>query len=348
MNLDENDRPKVLIVDNQPENLAILVEMLEDMKVDLFIASSGEEALQRLASNSIDLVLLDIIMPEMDGYAVCEAIKSHPKMSDILVIFVSVLSGVEDKLKGFSCGADDYISKPLIQQELVDRVSLHLHKRMIFKSLKRLLRRSYHELYNPLAIINTSLEMQKIKYGSSRYMDAIEVASKTLQLVYDDLYYSLSTTRQEEAIVKIDLAAFVQERINFFASLANTKNIAIDFSGEKENFVQMRKVDLLRVVDNTLSNAVKYAKMGTIIIVRVLNHEFSMEFTCQNSGSDIKNTDKIFEDGYRENFEQIGMGIGLEIVASICRAYKIEPQVSSENSITLFTYSIPKVFKGGL
>lgn len=220
MILNENDKPKVLIVDDQPENLVILADMLEDMKIELFVALSGEEALQRLEANPIDLVLLDIVMPEMDGYTVCETIKNNPKTKDILVIFISILYGIEDKLKGFSYGADDYISKPLIQQELVDRVSLHLHKRMIFKSLKRLLRRSYHELYNPLAIINTSLEMQNIKYGNSRYMDAIAVASKTLQLVYDDLYYSLSTTRQEEAVVKIELLRFVQERINFFASLA--------------------------------------------------------------------------------------------------------------------------------
>jgi Response regulator containing a CheY-like receiver domain and an HD-GYP domain len=74
--LDESDRPKVLIVDDQPENLAILADMLEDMKIDLFVASSGEEALQRLETNPIDLVLLDIIMPEMDGYTVCETIKT--------------------------------------------------------------------------------------------------------------------------------------------------------------------------------------------------------------------------------------------------------------------------------
>lgn len=348
MILNENDKPKVLIVDDQPENLVILADMLEDMDIELFVALSGEEALQRLEANPIDLVLLDIVMPEMDGYTVCETIKNNPKTKDILVIFISILYGIEDKLKGFSYGADDYISKPLIQQELVDRVSLHLHKRMIFKSLKRLLRRSYHELYNPLAIINTSLEMQNIKYGNSRYMDAIAVASKTLQLVYDDLYYSLSTTRQEEAVVKIELLRFVQERINFFASLANTKNIAIDFSGDKGNFIQMRQVDLLRVIDNTLSNAIKYAKMGTIILIRVINHEFSMEFTTQNSGSDIKNPNRVFEDGYRENVEQIGMGIGLEIVASICRSYKIEPKVTSKNSVTIFSYKIPKVFKGCL
>lgn len=348
MNLDETNVPKVLIVDDQPENLAILAQMLEGMDIELFVALSGKEALERIEAFPIDLVLLDVIMPNMDGYAVCTAIKSNPKTKDIPVVFLSILYGVEDKLKGFACGADDYISKPLIHQELVARVLLHLQKRMRFQSLKLLLRRSYHELYNPLAIINTSLEMQDIKYGSSRYMDAIAVATKTLQLVYDDLYYSLSTTKHEEQIIYIELAKFVQERINFFASLVNTKNIAIDFNADEGSFVQMRHIDLLRIIDNTLSNAVKYAKMGTIILIRIIDYEDYMEFTCQNRGSIIKNPNKIFDDGYREDFEQIGMGIGLEIVASICRTYEIEPSVISEKNLTTFRYKIPKVLKGSV
>lgn len=346
MVLDENNRPRVLIVDDKPENLVILVDMLKGLDIELFVALSGEEALQRVEINAMDLILLDIVMPGMGGYNVCKTIKCNPKTRDIVVIFISVLFGVEDKLKGFSYGADDYISKPLIEQELVARVSLHLHKRMVYKSLKQLLRRSYHELYNPLAIINTSLEMQKIKHGNTRYMDAIAVASKTLQLVYDDLYYSLSTTKHEEEIIKIDLVKFVQERINFMISLANTKKIDIEFFGDKKSYVRMRQIDLMRVVDNTISNAIKYANMETTIIISVVDLQKSVELQCQNSGSVIKNPNKIFEDGYRENFEQIGMGIGLEIVASICRAYKIKSKVTSKNSITTFTYEIPKVFKG--
>ncbi len=348
MILEELDRPKVLIVDDQPENLAIIADMLKDVRVELFVASSAKEALLRIEPNAIDLILLDVVMPEMDGYSLCETIKFNPKTKDVAVIFTSVLYGVEDKLKGFACGADDYLSKPMIREELVAKVSLHLHKIMVFKSLKQLLRRSYHELYNPLAIINTSLEMQEITYGLSRYMEAISAGSKTLQLVYDDLYYSLSETKKEGMVEKVDMAKFVGERVRFFASLAHVKKIAIEFVGEEESFVWMRKVDLLRVVDNTLSNAVKYAKSSTTIVIKVLSLKDSVELSCQNSGADIKNPNRIFEDGYRENFEQIGMGIGLEIVATICSAYKIVPKVTSFDSITKFTYLLPKVLKGSL
>ena len=346
MILDGNNIPKVLIVDDEPENLLILVDMLEDMGVELFVASNGEEALRIVEIQDFDLIVLDIIMPGIDGYTVCERIKKNPKTKDIPTVFISVLYSIEDKIKAFDCGADDYISKPFIQQELVARVQLHLNKSIIFKSIKQLLRKSYHELYNPLAVINTSLEMQNLKYGPSRYMDSIAVASKTLQLVYDDLYYSLNTKKKKENLVFIDLVQFVKNRVKFFAFLAKTKNITVDFSRDVGNFVQMHTVDLLRVIDNTLSNAIKYAKMGTTISLKIINNEESMLFICKNSGSIIKDTKKIFDSGYREDSTQIGMGIGLEIVASICHYYKIHTEVISQDAVTTFRYEIPKNFKG--
>jgi len=341
----DDNIPKVLLVDDEPENLFILANMLEDVDVDLFVANDGKEALRILQMQYFDLILLDIVMPGMDGYALSETIKNNPKTKDIPTIFISVLYSIEDKIKAFSFGADDYISKPLIQEELVARVRLHLNKSIVLKSLKQLLRKSYHELYNPLAILNTSLEMQNLKYGPSRYMDSIAVASKTLQLVYDDLYYSLSIKKQKENFIFIDLVKFVKDRIKFFSFLANTKNIIIEFSSQAGNFVQMRTVDLLRVIDNTLSNAIKYAKMGTTIVLEIINNTNSMLFICKNSGSVIKDTKKIFDSGYREDSTQIGMGIGLEIVASICHYYKIQTQVVSQDSVTTFKYEIPKHFK---
>ena len=166
--------------------------------------------------------------------------------------------------------------------------------------------------------------------------------------MYNDLYYSINKAKEKKDAVKIDLAKFVSERVSFFASLANSKNITTDFIADEDSFVLMREVDLLRVVDNTLSNAVKYGKTGTIILIRVVKRADSVEFSCQNNGPDLKNPNRVFEDGYREGFEQIGMGIGLEIVASICHSYAIDASVISQNSITKFTYVLPRFFKGVL
>jgi len=341
----EDDNPKVLLVDDKVENIAILVDMLKPLGLELFVALNAEEVFNSVESNSFDLILLDIVMPNIDGYEVCKRLKASSKHKDIPLIFISALSGVEDKIKGFSYGGDDYITKPLVQKELLARVKLHLQKGMLFKSLKQLLRKSYHELYNPLAIINTSLEMQNIKYGTSSYTDAITVASRTLQVVYDDLYYSLSARQEHTAILAIDLTTFVKNRINYFHYLINSKNVTIAFNGAQDSIVHMRESDLLRIVDNTISNAIKYARAESRVTIDIINAEDEVIFMSHNSGSQIKNPQNIFKKSYREDFEQIGMGIGLEIVSSICNLYDIKPEVVSQNGETTFKYFIPKAFK---
>jgi len=278
----------------------------------------------------------------MNGYELCEKLKRDSKHKEIPIIFISTLSGFEDKIKAFSLGGDDYISKPLLQSELLARVKLHLQKRILYKSIKQLLRKSYHELYNPLSIINTSLEMQNIIYGDSKYIDAITVASRSLQVVYDDLYYSLSPDDNSKNIVKIELIEFVKKRIKYFYYLQKSKNIEIDLISNDRCIIDMEETDLQRVIDNTLSNAIKYANPDTIVYISVLNEENCVVFETKNRGITIENPQKIFNNGYREDYEKIGMGIGLEIVASICSRYKIKTEVISADGETSFKYSILK------
>ena len=341
----EKDNPKILLVDDKAENIVVLIDMLRSLNLELFIALDAKEVFKSVEENNFDLILLDIVMPGIDGYEICKKLKNSHKHKDIPLIFISALNGIEDKIKGFAYGGDDYITKPLLQKELVARVKLHLQKGMLVKSLKRLLRKSYHELYNPLAIINTSLEMQNIKNGSNKYTDAITVASRTLQIVYDDLYYSLSSRHEHTSMFSINLSEFVKKRIDYFYYLIKSKNITIDFSGMQNSIIQMRESDLQRIVDNTISNAIKYAKIGSIVVIKVVDNGEEIIFISQNSGSEIKNPQNIFKEKYREDFEQIGMGIGLEIVSSICSLYSIKPEVVSNNGDTTFKYFIPKVIK---
>lgn len=338
----ENNFPKVLLVDDKAENITILIDMLEPLELNLFVALNAKEVYNRVSVIDFDLILLDIIMPEIDGYEVCKVLKNDALYKDIPLIFISSLSGVDDRIKGFSYGADDYISKPLVQDELLARVKLHLQKGLLYKSLKNLLRKSYHELYNPLAIINTSLEMQNIKYGNNKYSDSITVASRTLQVVYDDLYYSLSVKNYDEDIEMINFVEFIKKRINYFYYLRKTKNITIEFKTIEFSDVNIKEVDLQRIVDNTISNAIKYALQNSTVIIALEDKDKNIIFKSTNIGSTIKNPKKIFTRGYREGFEQIGMGIGLEIVSSICHNYGIKPYVSSIDGVTTFSYEIPK------
>lgn len=121
----ENSEVTVLLVDDNPQNLKVLYETLKDKGYRLLIANEGEKALDLAHRHQPEVVLLDIMMPEMDGYEVCERLKADPETADCAVVFLSALDDLEAKVKGFSLGGADYISKPFQSQEVIARVKTH-------------------------------------------------------------------------------------------------------------------------------------------------------------------------------------------------------------------------------
>jgi diguanylate cyclase (GGDEF)-like protein len=118
-------RHGVLIVDDQPANVRVLAETLRD-RYELYFATSGEAALERAAAGGIDLVLLDVEMPGMDGYEVCRRLKADERSRDVPVIFVTALGEVDDETRGFECGGVDYITKPISPPVVRARVRTHV------------------------------------------------------------------------------------------------------------------------------------------------------------------------------------------------------------------------------
>ena len=116
----------VFIVDDHPENIRVLGNILRNQGYKLAIAADGLLALQMINQKPPDLILLDVMMPEMDGYEVCEKIKSNSKTKDIPVIFLTAKGELEDKIKGFQVGGADYITKPFEATEILARVQTHL------------------------------------------------------------------------------------------------------------------------------------------------------------------------------------------------------------------------------
>ncbi|NJL44828.1 MAG: response regulator [Leptolyngbyaceae cyanobacterium SM2_3_12] len=121
-----NDSQTILIVDDNPANLRLLAKLLSTQGYTVRPAPSGALALMAVQQNLPDLILLDILMPKMDGFEVCQQLKSDPQTSDIPVIFMTALSDPADKVKGLSSGAVDYITKPFQHEEVLARVQLHL------------------------------------------------------------------------------------------------------------------------------------------------------------------------------------------------------------------------------
>ncbi|MEQ8222568.1 MAG: response regulator [Candidatus Eremiobacterota bacterium] len=120
---------KILIVDDQPANLSVLFDYLDDFNARIFVAQSGQRALKFMENETFDIIILDIVMPEMDGFEVCKRLKEREESKNIPVIFMSALADISSILKGFEAGGVDYIIKPARKEEVIARVSTHLKLR---------------------------------------------------------------------------------------------------------------------------------------------------------------------------------------------------------------------------
>ncbi len=121
------DKPKNLIVDDTPLNLKLLSHTLSRNNFEVTIAKEGKKALKLAELKQPHLILLDVMMPDMDGFEVCRRLKANPKTQDIPIIFITALSESEDKVKGFQLGGVDYITKPFNWEEVLVRMKTHLH-----------------------------------------------------------------------------------------------------------------------------------------------------------------------------------------------------------------------------
>jgi len=139
-------RAMILIVDDAPANLRLLSQMLSQQGYGVRAAASGARALASIAAEPPDLILLDVRMPGMDGYEVCDRVKADAKTHDIPIIFISALDATEDKVRAFAGGGVDYITKPFQVDEVLARVRTHLALRQLQRELQEANQRMEHEL----------------------------------------------------------------------------------------------------------------------------------------------------------------------------------------------------------
>ena len=135
----EQQTPKILVVDDNQQNLELLQAYLEDMDYDTIPAKDGPEALDIVANDPPDLILLDIMMPKMSGFEVCRRIKNDPATSNIPIIMVTALNELGDIERSIDCGTDDFVSKPVNKLELLTRVKTMLKLKHLTDKLQRTL-----------------------------------------------------------------------------------------------------------------------------------------------------------------------------------------------------------------
>lgn len=136
---------KILIVDDEPFNVDYLVQELEDLGYETVTATNGQEALEKVNTEALDLILLDVMMPVMDGFTVCRILKGNDETRLIPIVIMTALDGFEDRIKGIEAGADDFLTKPVNHRELIARIQTVLKlKHTIDDRISRLLKIKDH------------------------------------------------------------------------------------------------------------------------------------------------------------------------------------------------------------
>jgi len=272
--------------------------------------------------------------------------KEFKKMVTYINSMVNEIHRKKEKLKKLNKSLEKKVAQKT--QNLLEQNQLLAKEKEFSEALVKaqdsFIRQSIHEMNTPLAVIMTHIDIYRMKYGENRYMSKIEAGAKMIATLYDDLSYMVKKNRFDYTKEHMDFSEFLYERIRFFQEIAigNTHEIITEI--EKGLVVYFSDIELQRVIDNNLSNAIKYAKRDTAIYVGLYQEEGSVVLIFKTHSPKIEDTEKIFEPYHREESRVEGFGLGLEIVKSICDAAEVRVDVTSDKKRTIFQY----YFKGGI
>lgn len=186
-----------------------------------------------------------------------------------------------------------------------------------------------HELKTPLGIMQLNIEGLVLKYKDKRLGRTLAALS-TLATLYDDLEYLIKNKTITYTTELLNFSTFLEDRIAYFEALSASKEILICSHIEPELYVRINRIELQRIIDNNITNAIKYSPTQTIIDVALNADNGKLCFNVKDQGVGIKEVDKIFERHYRGDIYKGGFGIGLSIVKSICEKYGVVIEVQSE------------------
>ncbi|WP_069633022.1 sensor histidine kinase [Campylobacter pinnipediorum] len=199
-----------------------------------------------------------------------------------------------------------------------------------------------HELKTPLSVASINLEMIGI---TNKHTKRIQNALKQMQIAYEDVEYYIKKGHIKFPIESINFSEYLQRRVLFLLSIADTKDIVIDKNIDSDISVLMSKLALQRIIDNNIINAIKYSPKNSKVVVSLIKENGLAVFKIQDFGYGIKDINRVFKRYEREDLVQGGFGLGLNIVREICLKYDIKYNVVSklnEGSIFTYTFKISK------
>ncbi len=321
--------PQLLIVDDQSENFKVIEVLLSREPYELNYVSSGQAALEYLQFHEPDVILMDVMMPEMDGYDLAQRIKSHSEWQHIPIIAITALSGSEDLEKCLSAGADDFISKPVDGVELRARIRAMLRIRRQYERLHYLVdlqddlaHMMVHDLRSPLTSIAMSTSvLDRVVHEPlpKKQVKRILASINRLQCMIDSVLMlgKLKSDRMALRLHDLDVAEMLQEAIEDFQLFAKQRSIKI-VTQLPENSIAVLADNLLirRVVDNLLSNAIKFSNPDSTITVRVSyphQKRLRIEVIDQGPGVSPDLQERLFQkfevDNLVTGVKQTGLGL---------------------------------------
>ena len=210
------------------------------------------------------------------------------------------------------------------------------------KQLDNFIKDSMHEINTPLSIINVNIDLYNRKNEQNKYMQRMKAASKVLSNIYNDMDYLIKHEKLEHERKEIDIAKFLKERVEYFSEVAAMKNIIITTDITSCGKVTMNEKQLQRLIDNNISNAIKYSYENSKIDIALYMQDEKCHLAFKDYGVGIEKVEKIFSRYYRENTSKGGFGIGLNIVQSIIDRENIELTIESNlKQGSLFLYVFP-------
>lgn len=356
----------VMITDDNPVNITMLERLCTDAGYTVRAATSGAETLRSAATAPPDILLLDIHMPEMDGYEVCRRFKATPALADVPVIFISALSESFNKVQAFAAGGSDYLTKPFQVEEVLARVAVHLRLRQMHRELEqqnrrlqetqelgdRLISMIVHDMRSPLHAILGYVELLAedvaISADNRQMLHQVEGSAGLLDRMVDSL---LDVRRLEENRLPLEpvdafAADIVSRAVNGLGRRLENHRVTLRIAPGEET-IRCDEELIYRVVTNLLDNAVKYSPVGSEIEVATTFSRGRARFTVCDHGTGIP---PEFHTRIFEKFGQVearsrggrrSIGLGLAFCRLAVEAHGGAIGLESDETGSCFWFELP-------
>ena len=359
---------KILIVDDVVSNVLLLKILLTNEKFQVCTANCGNMCIEQARAEKPDLILLDVMMPDISGFDTAVILKKDPELKDIPIIFLTALNSPADLVKGFQVGANDFLSKPFNKEELVVRVmhqiALVAAKRLIEKQNRELLAtinnrdKMYsviaHDLRSPMASIRMVLNLAVAAISpdvvGQEIFDLIDKANKESEDVHDLLDNLLKWTKSQTGRLSVvmqdlDLNDIIPGVVDIFEMIAANKKIKLSYTGGS-TIVRADNDMLKTIVRNFMSNAVKFSPENSSIEITVTSDADFAKISVRDHGVGIAadRLSSIFHKGettYGTGGEE-GSGLGLQLCQDFARKIGGDVMVESvEGEGSTFSVFVP-------